>query len=120
VEKKPFASAAPHVNSWYLFLHDNASWIEFRLASLGAVDLLETVFYVYKIDTNRTVRLGLSKKSNNSQINGSVSRAMAGRSHESYYFSTRWNTNGPNIPSFHYSSSLLFPVYNYGTNQFVA
>jgi GNAT superfamily N-acetyltransferase len=32
-----------------------------------------------------------------------VSGAMAGRSHEAYYFSTRWNTNGPNIPSFHYA-----------------
>jgi len=51
-----------------------------------------------------------SEKSNNSQINGSVSRAMAGRSHESYYFSTRWNTNGPNIPSFHHSIVPLFQL----------
>jgi hypothetical protein len=41
-----------------------------------------------------------SEKNNNVQINDRVSRAMAGRSHEPYYFSTRWNTHGPNIPSF--------------------
>jgi hypothetical protein len=40
-----------------------------------------------------------SEKSNDSQINGRVSRATAGRSHEPYYFSTRWNTN---IPSFQF------------------
>jgi hypothetical protein len=44
-----------------------------------------------------------SGKNNNVQINDRVSRAMAGRSHEPYYFSTRWNTNGPNIPLFHCS-----------------
>jgi hypothetical protein len=27
-------------------------------------------------------------------------KAMAGRSHEPYYFSAKWNINGPNIPSF--------------------
>jgi hypothetical protein len=36
------------------------------------------------------------RKNNNAQINDRVSRAMAGRSHEPYFFSTRWNTNGPN------------------------
>ena len=30
-------------------------------------------------------------------------RSMVCLSHEPYYFSTRWNTNGPNIPSFHCS-----------------
>ena len=35
-----------------------------------------------------------------------VSRAMAGRSHEPYYFSTRWITNGPNIPSFGLGSNI--------------
>jgi hypothetical protein len=44
-----------------------------------------------------------SGKDNNAQINDRVSKAMAGRSHEPYYFSTRWKTNGPNIPSFHCS-----------------
>jgi hypothetical protein len=47
------------------------------------------------------------EKNNDAQINDRVSRAMAGRSHEQYYFSTRWNTNVPNIPSFHYS---IIPV----------
>ena len=28
---------------------------------------------------------------------------MVDLSHEPYYFSTRWNTNGSNIPLFHYS-----------------
>jgi hypothetical protein len=32
-----------------------------------------------------------------------VSRAMTDRSHEPYYFSTKWNTNGSNVPSFHCS-----------------
>ena len=30
-------------------------------------------------------------------------RSMVCLSHEPYYFSTRWNTDGPNIPSFHCS-----------------
>jgi len=42
-----------------------------------------------------------SEKNNNAQIIDRMSRA--GRSHELNYFSTRWNTNGPNIPSFHCS-----------------
>jgi hypothetical protein len=41
-----------------------------------------------------------SAKNNNSQINDRVSRAMTGRSHEPYYFSTRWITNIPNIQAF--------------------
>jgi hypothetical protein len=52
-----------------------------------------------------------SEKSINSQINGSVSRAMAGRFLEPYYFSTRWNTNGTNIPSFHHSIVPLFQFF---------
>ena len=47
-----------------------------------------------------------SVKTNNAQIIDRVSRAMAGRSHEPYYFSTRWNTNGPNIPSFGLGSNI--------------
>jgi hypothetical protein len=31
-------------------------------------------------------------------------RSMVCLSHQPYYFSTRWNTNGPIIPSFHYSN----------------
>ena len=30
-------------------------------------------------------------------------RSMVCLSQKPYYFSTRWNTNGPNIPLFHYS-----------------
>jgi hypothetical protein len=33
-------------------------------------------------------------------------------SHEPYYFSTRWSTNGPNIPSFHCS---IIPVHTTAT-----
>jgi len=44
------------------------------------------------------VILKTSVENNRAQINDRVSRAMAGRSHEPYYFSTRWNSNGPNIP----------------------
>jgi hypothetical protein len=39
------------------------------------------------------------EKNTNAQITDRVSRAMAGRSHEPYYFSTRWNTNVSNILS---------------------
>jgi hypothetical protein len=41
-----------------------------------------------------------SVKNNNAEIIDRVSRAMAGRSHEPCYFSNRWNTDDPNIPSF--------------------
>ena len=34
-------------------------------------------------------------------------------SHEPYYFSTRWNTNGPNIPSFHCS---IIPIVSEAEN----
>jgi hypothetical protein len=52
---------------------------------------------------------------NNTQINVRGLRAMAGRSHQPYYFSTRWNTNGPNIPSFHRS---IIPIVS-EANQFL-
>src|SRR5210317_1156777 len=35
-------------------------------------------------------------------------RSMVCLCHEPYYFSTRWNTNGPNIPLFHCSIVPLF------------
>ena len=54
-----------------------------------------------------------SKENNNAQINDKVSRAMTGRSHEPYYFSTKWNTNGPNVPSFHCSIIPIVSEANY-------
>jgi hypothetical protein len=51
-----------------------------------------------------------SGKNNNAQTYDREAKAMAGRSHEPYYFSTRWNTGVPNIPLFHCSIIPVVPV----------